>query len=163
MKPTGMQPSTCYATSREQEATLYSRSHYTGPESLALKIYSDADWAGDKADCKSVSGYLGVLAGGPVFWSSKKQTCVATSSCKAELIALSRATEQALYMQPSTCYATSREQEATLYFTAEATILDQNLWHLKFIQMLIGQEIKLIANQSVTYPFATLHQLHVVV
>jgi len=64
--------------------------------SLALKIYSGADWAED--DCKSVSGYLRVLAGGSIFWSSKKQTCVATSSGEAELIALSRATEQALYM-----------------------------------------------------------------
>jgi len=29
---------------------------------------------------------------------AEKQTCVATSSCEAELIALSRATEQALYL-----------------------------------------------------------------
>jgi len=100
MKLTGMQPSTCYATSREQEATLYSCIHYTGPEFLALKIYSDTNWAGDKADCKSVSSYLGVLAGGPIFWYSKKQNGVATSSCEAELIALSRATGQA-----STCAA----------------------------------------------------------
>jgi len=27
-----------------------------------------------------------------------------------------------------------------LYYTAEVTILDQNLWHLKFILMLIGQD-----------------------
>jgi len=46
-----------------------------------------------------LTGYNSQVAGGPIFWSSKKQTGVATSSCEAELIALSRATEQALYMR----------------------------------------------------------------
>lgn len=57
-------------------------------------IYSDADWASDKSDRKSVSGSLAMFYGGPISWSSKKQRSVATSSCEAEYIALSSSAKQ---------------------------------------------------------------------
>ena len=50
-------------------------------------IYSDADWASDKSDRKSVSGGVGIFYGGPFCWSSKKQKSVARSSCESEYIA----------------------------------------------------------------------------
>ena len=39
---------------------------------LRLKGYSDADWAGDKDERKSTSGYAFILGGGVVSWCSKK-------------------------------------------------------------------------------------------
>jgi hypothetical protein len=57
-------------------------------------IYSDADWANDKADRKSISGSVTMFYNGPISWSSKKQRSVATSSCESEYIALSTCAKQ---------------------------------------------------------------------
>jgi hypothetical protein len=57
-------------------------------------IYSDADWASDVVDRKSVSGSTAMFYGGPISWSSKKQRSVATSSCESEYIALSTCCKQ---------------------------------------------------------------------
>lgn len=46
-----------------------------------LISYSDADWAGDRRDRKSVSGGIIFYGGNPVSWFSRKQTRVALSNC----------------------------------------------------------------------------------
>lgn len=72
----------------------------TEPTGWALPVgYSDSDWAGDTVDRKSISGNVFLLAGGPISWASKKQKSVAVSSCEAELLALSQATLQGLYLR----------------------------------------------------------------
>jgi len=57
-------------------------------------IYSDADWASDAVDRKSVSGSTAMFYGGPISWSSKKQRSVSTSSCESEYIALTTCCKQ---------------------------------------------------------------------
>ncbi|KAI0995304.1 hypothetical protein K3495_g12878, partial [Podosphaera aphanis] len=59
-----------------------------------IAVYSDADWAGDKADRKSTSGYVVMFYGGPISWGSKKQRSVATSSCESEYLALAMCAKQ---------------------------------------------------------------------
>ncbi|KAF7564387.1 uncharacterized protein PtrM4_152160, partial [Pyrenophora tritici-repentis] len=49
-------------------------------------IYTDADWASDKTDRKSMSGGVGMFYGGPFSWAAKKQKSVATSSAESEYI-----------------------------------------------------------------------------
>ena len=61
--------------------------------------YSDADWAGDADDRKSTSGYLFLIAGGPVSWKSRKQSTVALSTAEAEYVALSTAVQECMWMQ----------------------------------------------------------------
>ena len=61
--------------------------------------YSDADWAGDLSDRKSTSGYVFMLSGGPVSWSSRKQKCVALSTAKAEYVALSAAVQECMWLR----------------------------------------------------------------
>ena len=56
--------------------------------------YSDADWGGDLDDRKSTSGYIFQIAGGPVSWRSRKQSCVALSTSEAEYIALTSASQE---------------------------------------------------------------------
>ncbi|KAG5883341.1 hypothetical protein JTB14_033785 [Gonioctena quinquepunctata] len=61
--------------------------------------YADADWAGDRSDRKSNSGYLFKFMGVMFDWRCKKQTCVALSSTEAEFISLSEASQQAIYLK----------------------------------------------------------------
>ena len=62
-------------------------------------IYSDADWAGNPIDRKSISGYTAILSGAAISWSSKKQSTVALSSTEAEYIAAAHATQEATWIQ----------------------------------------------------------------
>ncbi|KAK3895615.1 hypothetical protein Pcinc_000538 [Petrolisthes cinctipes] len=61
--------------------------------------YFDADWAGDIKDRKSTSGYCFHLGGGPVSWSSKKQSCVALSTAEAEYMAIASAIQEAVWLR----------------------------------------------------------------
>lgn len=65
----------------------YSISYCTGP--LILDAYSDASWANDELDRRSTSGILLKLAGGPIVFDSRKQSCVAMSTAESEFIAAS--------------------------------------------------------------------------
>ena len=57
-----------------------------GAHSSHMGIYTDADWASDKIDRKSISGGAGLFYGGPFGWASKKQASVSTSSAESEYI-----------------------------------------------------------------------------
>ncbi len=67
-------------------------------EKPRLEIYTDADCAGDKETRKSTSGYVAILAGCHVSWSSKRQSTVAQSSKEAEYIAASEAIKEAVWI-----------------------------------------------------------------
>ena len=62
------------------------------PHKLKLKLYVDADFAGDREDAKSTSGGFLVLAGPntqfPLGWVAKKQTSVSRSTTEAEVVSL---------------------------------------------------------------------------
>ena len=64
-----------------------------------LDGFSDADWAGDTNDRKSTSGYVFTMSGSAISWRSKKQTSVALSTAEAEYIALSSATQEAMWLR----------------------------------------------------------------
>ena len=64
------------------------------PGSLVLSAYSDADWAGDPLDRKSISGILVFLGNSPITWSAKKQPTVSRSSIEAEYRALAFASTE---------------------------------------------------------------------
>nr|GEV82742.1 putative ribonuclease H-like domain-containing protein [Tanacetum cinerariifolium] len=51
---------------------------------LETQVYTDADWAGDKGNRRSTSGYFTLVGGNLVTWRSKKQKVVALSSAEAE-------------------------------------------------------------------------------
>ncbi len=61
--------------------------------------YSDADWAGDHDDRHSTSGLVFLMANGAVSWSSRKQSLVALSTSEAEYVALSVATQEAVWLR----------------------------------------------------------------
>lgn len=61
--------------------------------------YADANWAESRIDRKSNGGYAFKLFGGTVSWRSKKQECVALSSTEAELISLTEAAKEAIWIK----------------------------------------------------------------
>jgi hypothetical protein len=64
-----------------------------------LVIYSDADWARDVTNRRSVSGYIVQLGSATVSWSSKKQHTVTTSSTESDYLALSYTAKQGLWIR----------------------------------------------------------------
>jgi hypothetical protein len=53
-----------------------------------VEVYSDSDFAGDKDESKSVTGFIILVAGVPISWKSKSQPNVTLSSTEAEYVAL---------------------------------------------------------------------------
>ena len=49
-------------------------------------VYSDADWANNKLDRKSVSGGIIIFNRGPISWYSKKQKIVSTLNTEAKYV-----------------------------------------------------------------------------
>jgi transposase InsO family protein len=68
-------------------------------DNLKLIGYVDADWAGDKTDRKSTSGYLFQLGKATISWTSKKQESVALSSTEAEYIAAATASQEMIWLR----------------------------------------------------------------
>jgi len=60
---------------------------------------SDADWASDASDRKSISGYSFYFQGSLVSWSAVKQKSIALSSTEAEYYALTHAFKEALWLR----------------------------------------------------------------
>ncbi|XP_020701300.1 uncharacterized protein LOC110113182 [Dendrobium catenatum] len=66
---------------------------------LELRTYTDADWASDSSDRKSISGYCSFLGPTIISWTVKNQATVAKSSTEAEYRALSAATSDVLWLR----------------------------------------------------------------
>ena len=73
---------------------------YNRHDTKGLHAYTDADWAGTTliGDSKSTSGYVVMLAGTPIAWSSRRQATVATSSTHSEYIGQANVIKQACHL-----------------------------------------------------------------
>ena len=69
-------------------------------DDLKLVKYSDSDW-GSSIDRRSTTGYcfMLIVQGGAISWKTRRQPTVALSSTEAEYMALSAATQEALYLK----------------------------------------------------------------
>ncbi|CAI5721435.1 unnamed protein product [Peronospora destructor] len=84
---------------RYLQATPTLGTRFTGAGDDKLLGYSDANWAGDIEMRRSTSGYVFVLNNGCISWLSKKQRSVALSSTEEEYMALSEATQEAVWLK----------------------------------------------------------------
>ena len=60
---------------------------------------SDADWASNTVDRKSISGYSFYFQGSLISWSAVKQKSIALSSTEAEYYAMAHAFKEALWLR----------------------------------------------------------------
>ena len=83
--------------------SIFSRASlvYNKSESHELRGFLDSDGATNKDDRKSTSSFCFKLIrpGSVVCWASKKQWCVALSSCEAEYVSLALVAQEAVYLQ----------------------------------------------------------------
>ena len=78
------------------------RSHgltYSSGGGSTLIAYADADWAGDRDDCKSRSGFAVFLGGNLISWKSKRQGCTSLSTAEAEYISLNEAGREVVWLR----------------------------------------------------------------
>ncbi|MBW0507984.1 hypothetical protein O181_047699 [Austropuccinia psidii MF-1] len=61
-----------------------------------LNVFVDANWGGKGS--RSQHGYVGLLWGAPIMWNSKRQTCIASSTCQAEYMAMLYASKVCLWI-----------------------------------------------------------------
>ncbi len=112
---------------------------YDGSKLMVTDGFSDADWGGCKISRKSTSGMIFLVAGGAVSWRSKKQTCVATSTCEAEYIASCLATKESIWLARLLSDLENREKPSTVHIkvdnngtidTAKTTSINQRNKHI---------------------------------
>lgn len=86
---------------RYLKGTLDLGIEYSGNAKQASELigFSDADYAGDRDTRRSTSAFVFMLSGGPITWTSKKQTSVALSTCEAEYMAMSKASTEAMWLR----------------------------------------------------------------
>ncbi|XP_058760791.1 secreted RxLR effector protein 161-like [Vicia villosa] len=61
--------------------------------------YIDSDFSRYQDEKKSIAGYIFMIKGVPISWSSRKQSIVALSSCETEYMAASYATCQETWIE----------------------------------------------------------------
>ncbi|PKU64415.1 putative mitochondrial protein [Dendrobium catenatum] len=69
------------------------------PDDTTIQTYTDADWASDLSDRKSISGICTFIGPNLLSWPVKKQITVAKSSTEAEYRALSAATSEVIWLR----------------------------------------------------------------
>ena len=62
-------------------------------KSMTMRVFIDADHAGDLITRQSRTGFVIFLNNLPIYWSSKKQNSVETSTFGSEFVAIKQATE----------------------------------------------------------------------
>ena len=84
-----------YLKGSANQSLFYSKSE----NPLRLSGFSDSDWA-SASDRRSTTGYCFSLsdASALISWKSKKQETVALSTCEAEYMALTAATQEAMFL-----------------------------------------------------------------
>jgi hypothetical protein len=69
------------------------------PDANRVLIWSDADWASDTENRRSISAWVATLNGGAISWKSKQAPRVASSTTESEFVAASRSSDEALWLR----------------------------------------------------------------
>ena len=91
---------------------------------VLLSGYSDESW-GDCLDTRrSTSGYVFSLGGNLISWRTKKQSSVAKSSTEAEIVALSQAIQECLWLRHLLSNLSFTQTNATVIYEDNQGALD---------------------------------------
>jgi hypothetical protein len=93
-----------------------------------ILAYSDSDFAGDKDNRKSTTGYIIFVLGSAISWKSKSQPCVTLSSTETEYVALNETVQAVKFIfQLLEKMGNEAEKPAKVFFDNVGSIfLSQN-------------------------------------
>ncbi|XP_033610933.1 secreted RxLR effector protein 161-like [Cryptotermes secundus] len=136
-------------TLRYVKGTRDSGIKYTSPDSETVKLeaFSDADYAGDVKNRKSVTGYVIMMPGGPISWCSGKQSIVALSATEAEYIAAAECCKELKYLKTFIEQLTGERVEAELCVDSQSAI---KLIESGQVLFSLGQQLLLASHMSLT-------------
>jgi len=97
-KPTINHWTTTKRLLRYLKQTIFYVIHIQRAETLILKTYFDADWAGNIDDRTSTSIYISFPGSNPISWSLKKQKVVAWYITKVEYRALAAVASKIIWL-----------------------------------------------------------------
>ncbi|XP_039806165.1 uncharacterized mitochondrial protein AtMg00810-like [Panicum virgatum] len=97
--PTQLHYSHLLRVLRYLHGTISRRLFFPCSSSLQLQAYSDATWASDSSNRRSLSAYCVFLGGSLIAWKTKKQVAVSRSSAEAELRALALVTAEVTWLR----------------------------------------------------------------
>jgi hypothetical protein len=109
------------------------------PNDRRVVAFIDSDYASDRGDRKSISGYLVTIGGCLVSWQSKKQTGVTLSSTESEFVATSMAATEIkfvvsllpqIFKCPPTLPSILKEDNTGAIFMAKNTAIGQRTKHV---------------------------------
>jgi len=83
---------------RYLQGTLQFQLRFGGLAPQGLVRYCDANWASDLEDRRSTIGFVFMMGGGAISWSSKRQPTIIQSTTKAKYMASKQATKEAIWM-----------------------------------------------------------------
>ncbi|KAI3510618.1 hypothetical protein L1887_17750 [Cichorium endivia] len=95
---------------------------YPAKGSFMLQAFTDSDYGGCKLDRKSTSGSCQFLGGKLVSWTSKKQSCVSTSTAEAEYVAAASCCSQVLWMETQLKNYGFKMQQVPIYCDSKSAI-----------------------------------------
>ncbi|XRB24312.1 retrovirus-related Pol polyprotein [Pseudoscourfieldia marina] len=95
---------------------------YNTNSNVPLKLigYCDASWGDNHENRRSTSGYIFFLNGGPISWASYLQTTVALSTVESEVMALTEAIKEAIYIRRLLESLGAAQEGPTIIYTDSA-------------------------------------------
>jgi hypothetical protein len=83
---------------RYLQGTLQTKLQFGATPSKEVLGYCDADWGGDLEDKRSTIGFVFMIGGGAISWSSKRQPTIALSTTEAEYMANTQAIKETIWI-----------------------------------------------------------------
>ncbi|XP_019098312.1 PREDICTED: uncharacterized protein LOC109131601 [Camelina sativa] len=121
--------------------------------------YCDADWAGDRTDRRSTTGYCTFIGGNLVTWKTKKQKVVSMSSAESEYRAMRKLTTELTWLKalleelgikPSTPIPMHCDNEAAIHI-ATNSVFHERTKHIELDCHKVREKIE----EGVTLPYYT--------
>lgn len=95
---------------------------YVSSKNSKMIGFSDADWASDTDERKSTTGYVFMKSGGAITWGCRKQQTVALSTTEAEYMALSAATQEAMWLRNLNVELLNEDSSMSIFCDSQSAI-----------------------------------------